>query len=217
MQKFVHDCNIPTTLKEVKQILQLAFRELHNDASKIKQSSLRYRLGTTTALASQALINDLHAISERSLLFMAYVSETQKPVIGIRLEIVTIINETTRLIYDECKSSLDSLQLSSVNFNFVEAEGMIKSAESMLQLLVKLADDMANDRKAQEPLITQVFFFTGCFLFFRILIAPFISHTPHFRNIFFPSRILIAFIFEFTAINFSWNQCCHLKKTPSSE
>ena len=37
LKKF--DCNIPTTLKEVKQILQLAFRELHNDASKIKQSS----------------------------------------------------------------------------------------------------------------------------------------------------------------------------------
>ena len=103
-------------------------------------------------------------------------SDTQKKVIGLRLEIVTIINETTNFICDVCKSSLNSLQLSSVNFNFVEAEGMIKSAESMLLLLVKLADDMINDRKAQEPLITQVNFFTGCFFFFNSYFSLYFAH-----------------------------------------
>ena len=107
---------------------------------------------------------------------MAYVSDTQKSVIGIRFEIVTIINETTSLICDECTSSLNSLQLSSVNFNFVEAEGMIKSAESMLLLLEKLADEMANNRKAQEPLITQVKFYK-IDLFYLILIFPFLTLT----------------------------------------
>ena len=174
LKKF--DRNIPTILKEVEHILQLVFRELHNEASKIAQSALTYRLDTTTALVGQALINDLHTISEMSILYMAYVSETQKPVIGIRFEIVTIINQTTSLICEECTSSLNSLQLSSVNFNFVEAEGVIKSAESMLLLLEKLANDMANDRKAQEPLITQVKFYK-IDLFYLILIFPFLTLT----------------------------------------
>ena len=170
------DCEIPSILKEMEHILQLVWKELRNDASKIAQSALTFRLDTTTALASQALINDLHAISERSILFMAYVSDTQKSVIDIRLEIVTIINETTSLICDECKSSLNSLQFSSAKFDFQEAEVMIKSAESMLLLLEKLADEMANNRKAQEPLITQVKFYKTD-LFYLIFIFPFLMLT----------------------------------------
>ena len=152
------DRKVPSNAKELKQILYAIFKELRNDASKIAQLAPTYQFDMMTTLASPALINDLHAISERSILFMAYVSDTQKSVIGIRLEIVTIINETTSLICEECKSSLNGLQLSSVNFNFLEAEGVIKSAELKLLLLEKLADEMINDRKAQEPLITQVKF-----------------------------------------------------------
>ena len=169
LKKF--DSRIPSVLKEVEHIIQLAFRELHTDASKIARSAPTYRFCPMTSLANQDLINDLRNLSRRSVLFMAYVVETQKTVIGLRLEIVTIINETTSLICEECKSSLNSLQLSSVNFNFVEAEGMIKSAESMLFILEKLADEMANDRKAQEPLITQVKLSEGA-LFFSSLPLP---------------------------------------------
>ena len=64
-----------------------------------------------------------------------------------------------------------------MNFNFLEAEGVIKSAESMLLLLEKLADEMANDRKAQEPLITQVKFYKTD-LFYVIFIFPFLTLTP---------------------------------------
>ena len=169
------DSGIPSVLKEVEHIILLAFKELHDDASKIARSAPTYQFCPTTSLANQDLINDLRNLSRRSVLFMAYVGETQKTVIGLRLEIVTMVNETTSLICDECKSSLNSLQLSSVKFDFVEAEGMIKSAESMLFLLEELADEMANDRKAQEPFITQVKPSEGA-SFFSSLLLPY----PHF-------------------------------------
>ena len=145
----------PSTAEEVNQILQLVYNELHNDALKIAQSARTYRLGTTTSLENETLINDLHTISKRSLLFMVYVSEIQKRVIGLRLEIVAIVNQSTSLMYDECKLSLNSLKFSSVLFDFVEAEGIIIFAESNMLLLEKLADDIVSSRKALEPLQNQ--------------------------------------------------------------
>ena len=165
---------VPSIVKEVKQILQLVFKELHNDALKTEQSARSFRLGTTNALTNQTLINDLYTISERSLNFMTYVIYTQKPVIGIRLEIVTIMNQSRSLIFDQCKSSLDNLQFSSVRLDFLEAEGTIKSVESMLLLLEKLADDNTNDRKAQEPHITQVKMNPSASSFSSPLFLPFV-------------------------------------------
>ena len=169
LKKF--DQGAPSNVKEMNQILQLVYNKLHDDALKIAQSARTYRLGTTTALENETLINDLHTISKRSLLFMVYVSEMQKRVIGLRLEIVTIVNQSTSLMYDECKLSLNSLKFSSVLFDFVEAEGMIKSAESNMLLLEQLADDIVNSRKALEPLITQVKF-TRVLSFYLILMSP---------------------------------------------
>ena len=183
LKKF--DQGAPSNVKEMNQILQLVYNELHNDALKIAQSARTYRLGTTTALENETLINDLHTVSDRSLLFMDFVSETQRPVIGRRLDIETIVNQSTSLIYDECKLSLNSLKFSSVLFDFIEAEGMIKSAESNMLLLEKLADDIANDRKAQEPLITQV----------NLSQSLFFSH-PYIA----PNWILIMLFFESTHI-----------------
>ena len=162
---------VPSILKEVIRILQLVYNKLHDDALKTEQSARTYRLGTTTALANETPINDLHTISEKPLLFMVYVSETQKRMIGLRLEIVTIVNQSTSLIYDECISALNSLELSSLNSNFVEAEGIIISAESNMLLLEKLTDDIVNGRKALEPLITQVKF-TRVLSFYLILMSP---------------------------------------------
>ena len=169
LKKF--DQGAPSNVKEMNQILQLVYNKLHDDALKIAQSARTYRLGTTTALENETLINDLHTISKRSLLFMVYVSEMQKRVIGLRLEIVTIVNQSTSLMYDECKLSLNSLKFSSVLFDFVEAEGMIKSAELNMLLLEQLADDIVNSRKALEPLITQVKF-TRVLSFYLILMSP---------------------------------------------
>ena len=150
LKKF--DANNPTISKEVEEILRLVFKALSAQMKKIAASVLTYRFGATSATAIEPLTDDLREIFKKLMLFIPYVSTWQDEISYI----ATGVNESTLSICKKCKLGLDDVELSSVTFNFLEAEEMIKSAECMLKLLQKLGDDVANARKVQEPSISKV-------------------------------------------------------------
>ena len=154
LRKF--DRNNPAIIEEMKQILQLVFKALHDQERKIADSVLLYRLDTSSAAANQSLIYDLRKVSVNSMQFMLFVSKGQMKVILTEIEIITCINRSRFSLCTACKSGLENTQPSSTKCNFVETEEIIRSADSMFQLLETLAKDINDARIAQEPLITQV-------------------------------------------------------------
>ena len=150
LKKF--DANDPTIHKEVEEILRLVFKALSDQEKKIASSVLTYRFGATSATAIEPLTDELREIFKKLMLFIPYVSTWQDEI----NHIATGVNESILSICKKCKSGLDDVRLSTVTFNFLEAEEMIKSAECMLVLLKKLSDDIANARKVQEHSISKV-------------------------------------------------------------
>ena len=146
------DANDPTIHKEMEEILRLVFKSLSDQEKKIASSILTYRFGATSATAIEPLTDELREIFKKLMLFIPYVSTWQDEI----NHIATGVNESILSICKKCKSGLDDVRLSTVTFNFSEAEEMIKSVECILVLLKKLSDDIANARKVQEHSISKV-------------------------------------------------------------